>query len=199
MRIKEIQNKLRQLKEKNITQGDIAKAIGTTRSNVSQLFSKNSIMSDEKIKKIEKYFNVNLECDEMPPIDSLVKVPLYKDFTLNEIDRFIYVSDFFTSKLACPFALRVNSNSMQPYINKGDLAIFDKDFEGFEDGRIFLVRYKGNFFIKRILNNLNEIILKSDNNDYRDISIPDFRLEHIDVVAKFHSLVRDEGVPIYVA
>ena len=61
MQIKEVQDTLRRLKNTNISQGDIAKAIGTTRSNVSQLFAKNSSHDDEKIEKIEKFFNIKFE------------------------------------------------------------------------------------------------------------------------------------------
>lgn len=194
MQIKEVQEKLRQIKNANISQGDIARALGTTRSNVSQLFAKNSQLSDEKLKKVEKFFKINLDKNDFSATYGLVKVPLYKDFSLKEIERYVYLSDIFTDNICAPLALKVNSNSMFPYINKGDLAIFDTKFEGYEDGRIFLIRYKGNFFIKRILNNLNEIILKSDNKDYKDITIPDINLSSIEIIARFHSLLRAESL-----
>lgn len=190
MQIKEIQERLRQIKNSNISQGDIAKAIGTTRSNVSQLFSKNSQLSDDKIEKIENFFGVNLGIEDFSPPRGLIKIPLYEDFGLKKIDRYVYLSDIFTSGISSPLALKVNSNSMHPYINKGDLAIFDTTFEGFEDGEIFLIQYDGNFFIKRILNNLNEIILKSDNADYKDISVPDTKSANIEIIARFRSLLR---------
>lgn len=76
MYIKDVQDTLRRLKNTNISQGDIAKAINTTRSNVSQLFAKNSDLDEDKIKKIESYFNVELNSDAS---FDFIKVPIYQD------------------------------------------------------------------------------------------------------------------------
>lgn len=82
---------------------------------------------------------------------------------------------------------------MSPYINKGDIAVFNKNFEKIEDGKIFLIRFKNNLYIKRILNNMNTIILKSDNKDYTDIVIDSFKTDEIEILGALHSIIRYEN------
>ena len=170
MHIKEVQEKLRRIKNINISQGDIAKAIDTTRSNVSQLFSKNSILSEEKIRKIEEFFGVNLSEEDNFLPENFIKIPYYENLKIKKDPTYIFMPDFSKSKPKAPLAIKVDTDSMAPYINKGDLAVFDGEYRDIEDGRVFLIKYRGDFFIKRILNNLNSVILKSDNKDYNDIT-----------------------------
>ena len=190
MHIKEVQEKLRRIKNINISQGDIAKAIDTTRSNVSQLFSKNSILSGEKIKKIEEFFGVNLSTEDNFLPENFIKIPYYEDLKVKKEPIYIFMPDFSKSKPKAPLAIKVDTDSMAPYINKGDLAVFDGEYRDIEDGRVFLIKYRGDFFIKRILNNLNSVILKSDNKDYNDITLSEILLDNIEILGKLHCLVR---------
>ena len=155
MQIKEVQDTLRRLKNTNISQGDIAKAIGTTRSNVSQLFAKNSSLDDEKIEKIEKFFNIKFDTNGEKSLENLIKVPVYSGYDMENANGYIYISGGKNAKPLCPFAIEVASDSMAPYINRGDFAVFDWGFNSIEDGKIFLIRFEGNFFIKRILYNID--------------------------------------------
>ena len=61
MRIKELHQLLQKNKNGKVTQNDIARAIGTSRANVSKLFSKNSFINDDKLKMIENYFGIKLD------------------------------------------------------------------------------------------------------------------------------------------
>lgn len=190
MHIKEVQEKLRRIKNINISQGDIAKAIDTTRSNVSQLFSKNSILSEEKIRKIEEFFGVNLSEEDNFLPENFIKIPYYENLKIKKDPTYIFMPDFSKSKPKAPLAIKVDTDSMAPYINKGDLAVFDGEYRDIEDGRVFLIKYRGDFFIKRILNNLNSVILKSDNKDYNDITLSEILLDNMEILGKFHCLVR---------
>ena len=119
-------------------------------------------------------------------------MPVYSGYDMENANGYIYISGGKNAKPLCPFAIEVASDSMAPYINRGDFAVFDGGFNSIEDGKIFLIRFEGNFFIKRILDNINNIILKSDNRDYTDISINSFKNEKIEVVGRLHSLLRFE-------
>ena len=190
MHIKEVQEKLRRIKNINISQGDIAKAIDTTRSNVSQLFSKNSILNEEKIRKIEEFFGVNLSEEDNFLPENFIKIPYYENLKIKKDPTYIFMPDFSKSKPKAPLAIKVDTDSMAPYINKGDLAVFGGEYRDIEDGRVFLIKYRGDFFIKRILNNLNSVILKSDNKDYNDITLSEILLDNMEILGKFHCLVR---------
>ncbi len=189
MYIKDVQDTLRRLKNTNISQGDIAKAINTTRSNVSQLFAKNSDLDEDKIKKIESYFNVELNSDAS---FDFIKVPIYQD-QMQQTKDFICLSKKESTDRESIFAIKVSTNSMSPYINKGDIAVFNKNFEKIEDGKIFLIKFKNNLYIKRILNNMSTIILKSDNKDYTDIVIDSFKTDEIEILGALHSIIRYEN------
>ena len=66
MKIKELQEKLTKIKRIKIKQSDIARAMGISREAVNQRYKNNSDIPEERIKEIEKYFNVDLtECEEV--------------------------------------------------------------------------------------------------------------------------------------
>jgi transcriptional regulator with XRE-family HTH domain len=66
MKIKELQEELTKIKRIKIKQSDIARAMGISREAVNQRYKNNSDIPEERIKEIEKYFNVNLtECKEV--------------------------------------------------------------------------------------------------------------------------------------
>ena len=58
MKIKDAQQAIILKTGSNVSQGDIAKALNTSRQNISQLFLKNSELTNSKLEQLEKYFNI---------------------------------------------------------------------------------------------------------------------------------------------
>jgi phage repressor protein C with HTH and peptisase S24 domain len=81
-------------------------------------------------------------------------------------------------------------DSMQPYIHDKDLLIFE-DYNGEQicDNRIYVFRYEDKIFIKRLVLNINQLIIKSDNAEYKPITV-DLKDADIQIIGKFAGLMR---------
>lgn len=173
MRIKEIHEILQQKKNGKVTQNDIARAIGTSRANVSKLFSKNSFLNDEKLKKIEEYFDINLNNVK----DEFV-IDYYPD-SLFEIKNNQFAISEKRVKFKLPFGLfNVNKNfkyvmtnavddSMSPNLKTGDFVIVElSGSQNITNNKVHAFIYENCFYIRRLLKNINQIIVQSDNEFY---------------------------------
>lgn len=71
--------------------------------------------------------------------------------------------------------MRVTDRAMEPTLYEGDVVLVDTaDTERpWKDNRLYLVRYRGKYFIHRFLNHPGKIVFHSDNPDYPDIEIID--------------------------
>ena len=158
-----------------VTQSDIARATGTSRANISKLFAKNSFINDEKIEKIEEYFNINF--------NDVQSGLIYMDYFTGDVAKIIEGKVKFSEKFirtAIPCAIfpyengaqyiicHSNDDSMFPLINKGDFVIIKK-IESVDniDSRIYLFLYKNNIYIKRLNKNINQIVVFSENKEYK--------------------------------
>ena len=81
-------------------------------------------------------------------------------------------------------------DSMQPYIHDKDLLVFE-DYNGEQicDNRIYVFRYEDKIFIKRLVLNINQLIIKSDNAEYKPITV-DLKDADIQIIGKFAGLMR---------
>lgn len=174
MRIKEIHEILQKNKNGKVTQNDIARAIGTSRANVSKLFTKNSFINDDKIKKIEEYFDINLQKIQ----NGFMNVDYYPNNVAKIIDGELKMSDKYI-KCAIPTAIfpieenaryimcHANDDSMSPIILNGDFVIVKISSEtNIINNQIYLFMYKGNIYIKILSMNLNQIVVLSKNSNY---------------------------------
>ena len=174
MRIKELHEILQKNKNGKVTQNDIARAIGTSRANVSKLFAKNSFINDDKLEKIEEYFGVNIK--------SLQSGLMYVDYYPEEIafikDGEIVMSEKSVKCAISPsiFPVKQDSfymmchsqdNSMAPVIMEGDFVIAEKSGnEEIVNNKMYLFMYNGNIYIKKLVKNINQIVVLSENKDY---------------------------------
>ena len=131
MRIKELYKILQANKNGKVTQSDIARATGTSRANISKLFAKNSFLNDDKLKKIEEYFNINLKNAQ----SGLVYMDYFPDRVVEFTENNNIKQSDKSIKTAMPsavfpyengaeyFICHSNDDSMFPLINKGDFLI----------------------------------------------------------------------------
>lgn len=175
MRIKELHEILQKKTNGKVTQNDIARAIGTSRANVSKLFAKNSYINDDKIRMIEKYFNI----DFLNIQSGIMFVDYYPNNIASFVDGEIKLSDKYI-KCAIPTAIfpieentkyimcHANDDSMSPIIFNGDFIIIKRCLEeNIYNNQIYLFIYKGNIYIKRLTKNINQIVVVSENKDYQ--------------------------------
>ena len=189
MRIKEIHQILQKLKNGKVTQNDIARAIGTSRANVSKLFKNNSYINDEKIKKIEDYFEITLSGD-----NDFIEVEYYPDtvtdwengkyFMSKKHIKCKFPSTFFEAKKGAKYIMcHANDYSMSPTILSGDIVIIELTDE-FINNKTYGFLYKGLFYIKRLSININQIILLSDDKNYPPQYIEEKELKNFELLGR---------------
>ena len=148
--INEAISQLTSLKRKKITLEEIGKALGTSKQYIGQ--SKNKILTDEQKNKIENYFNVSLSEIKLDTIDD--RINFAKKFFMEAQDENgnFFVVDAF-------------GNSMEPEIRDKDKLLIRKLHEGetIEDNRIYLFTYDGKEYIRRLFDNIGQIIMQADN------------------------------------
>ena len=192
MRIKEIHEILQNKKNGKVTQNDIARAIGTSRANVSKLFAKNSFLNDEKIVKIEKYFEIKFrENEDVRTIDYYPEnvLELNKNnvvFSDKKV-KFKIPSAFFGVKENADYIMcNANDDAMYPSIKEGDFLIIKLCGNNeIENNKIHAFLYDGTFYIRRLIKNINEIIVKAENPEFgiQKIIKKDIKKLHIAGVA----------------
>lgn len=85
-------------------------------------------------------------------------------------------------------------DSMTPYIyDKDKLIIEHYDGEQIRDNKIYIFRFYDNLFIKRLVLNLDQIIVKSDNKEYPVRYIERVEADNFQVIGRIVGIVRNES------
>lgn len=78
---------------------------------------------------------------------------------------------------------------MQPYIHDKDLLVVEHyGGEQIRDNRIYVFRIGDNIFIKRLVLNINQLVIKSDNVQYQPIVITE--LDDVQIIGQIVGLMR---------
>ena len=85
-------------------------------------------------------------------------------------------------------------DSMMPYIqDKDELIVEHCNGEQIKDNRVYVFRHGDKLFIKRLVLNINQLIIKSDNTMYEPIVLKDQDLEDFEIIGKIVGLFRRMG------
>ena len=192
MRIKELHEILQKNKNGKVTQNDIARAIGTSRANVSKLFSKNSYINDEKLEKIEKYFEIDLKSEQ----NGLVCIDYYPEIIASVENNKVKMSDknvkcmvpsfLYTFKKDKEYIMcHADDDSMSPIILNKDFVIIEKNNgENIINNKIYSFLYNGNAYIKKLSKNINQIVVLSESKDYPTQYISNKDLENFYLIGE---------------
>lgn len=101
MNISELQTLLITLTKRNISQTDIAKAFGTTRSNISLRMKNKSEVSSEELKKVEQYYGISILGDEKINIVNNLLKDIEQMFNLDEKSMLV-IKTLLNNKKAIP-------------------------------------------------------------------------------------------------
>ena len=174
--------------KKKISYADIAAALDVTRQYANQI--KDRELSNEQIKKLDKYFNTDLtivNLNELPadPNDC-VNIPVLGEVSAsmgfgvtvyNEVQTAVYP---ISRKLALDLGLNVHDSeiifaqgdSMMPTIDGGDSLLVDHARKEIYDGKIYCVRIDGQLYAKRLQKiPPDRVLIVSDNPKYRSFEI----------------------------
>lgn len=105
-----------------------------------------------------------------------------------EISSMIVRKGNFSNK---SFLVEIHGNNMSPTLEEGQLAVVDPEKIDYIKGKIYVVTYNGESYIKRIevSEKLKLVILKSDNPKYDDIYINEEEQEHLIVNGRVVELI----------
>ena len=147
-------------------------------SNEQSFYSRvkrNSDFSDEEIEKIEEHYGISIRgCD-----NNSIELNFYPDVFAScgtgcmvfqeSPEKFLVSKDSITdfSSNATYSVITAEGASMYPVIFDGDKVIL-KHWQGEQiiDDKIYLFSYNDELFIKKLAKNIDQIIIKSENEEY---------------------------------
>ena len=191
---------------KFINQSILAESLGITRQTVSNRIKNESQLTVSELKKIEEYFGVSLLNDSENILDSVIYVDYYNDVFASCGNGNIVFSDekvrlAISTKLIEGFSkqkiyslINASGNSMAPTIDNGDKLVVEHwNGDQIQDNKIYVFCFNNEFFVKRLSKNLDEIIIKSDNPDYRVRTINGSTVNEILLIGKVVGAIKSLG------
>ena len=193
----EVSNKTK----KKITYMDIAKVLGYTKQYVSQI--KDVELTQSQKEKIEKYYKIDLSKPVVS--DDSIILDYYPDmfgscgngiFALSPIKEQLVVpkNAFFThfSPVKQYSVINAYGNSMEPFICDRDKLIVEH-YEGEQiiDNRPYIFCYKDEIFIKRLVKNINQLVIIPENKNYDTIKLVGKELEDVNIIGQIVGLMRN--------
>ena len=159
-----------------INQSMLAESLGITRQTISNRIKNASEVTVSELKRVESFFKINLSSKS----EDVVYIDYYSDvFASCGRGSIVFSSE--KTKLPIPVSMisgysknklysmiNASGNSMAPTIDNGDKLIVEHwTGNQIQDNKIYVFCYNNEFFVKRLSKNLDEIIIKSDNPEYR--------------------------------
>jgi len=89
--------------------------------------------------------------------------------------------------------INATGDSMSPYILDRDKLIIEHYSGGqISDNRIYIFRFLDNLFVKRLVLNLDQIIVISDNNKYPTRTIDHDNFDNLQIIGRIVGILREE-------
>lgn len=181
MRNSVVFNTLQNLIPDPITQTDIRNIIGISQPAMSNRVKRDSEYTDEEIQKIEEFFGVSLRNNTHITESDVIKIDYYPDIYASCGNGCI-VFDESKEKLTIAkntipyyspdekyFVVTCKGSSMSPILEDDDKAIIQQwQGEQIIDDRIYLFSYNSELFIKRLVKNLDQIVVISENKTFEN-------------------------------
>ena len=206
MKLEELINLISQKTGNYVNQSMLAESLGITRQTVSNRIKNESQVTVAELKKIEEYFSIEVLTDNESVFKNLINIDYYQDVFASCGSGSIVFSE---DKIKLPIAtmlingfskqkkysmINATGNSMAPTIDNGDKLIVEHwNGTQIQDNKIYVFCFNNEFFVKRLSKNLDEIIIKSDNPDYRVRTINGSTAEELILVGKIVGIFKNIG------
>jgi len=179
----------------------LAESLGITRQTISNRIKNESEVTVSELEKIEKFFNIKIFDNDSKK--DIAHIDYYSDVFASCGNGNIVFSDE-KVQLGLPTLLisgfsqqktysmiNASGNSMFPTIDNGDRLIIEHwNGDQIQDNKIYVFCFNNEFFVKRLSKNLDEIIIKSDNPDYRTRTINGNTANELILVGKVVSVIK---------
>ena len=160
-----------------VNQSMLADSLGITRQTISNRIKTQSEVTVSEIRRVEEFFKISIFSSVT---DDIAYIDYYTDvFASCGNGSIVFSSE--KTKLPIPISMisgysknklysmiNASGNSMSPTIDNGDKLIVEHWYGNqIQDNKIYVFCFNNEFFVKRLSKNLDEIIIKSDNPEYR--------------------------------
>lgn len=187
----------------NINQSMLAESLGITRQTVSNRIKNESEVTVSELLRVEDFFNVKLLTNFPEEEYDIAYIDYYNDVFASCGNGSIVFS---SEKTKLPIAanmisgysksklysmINATGNSMSPTIDNGDKLIVEHwNGDQIQDNKIYVFCYNSEFFVKRLSKNIDEIIIKSDNPEYRARTINAKSASEMILIGKIVAIVK---------
>lgn len=206
MKLEELLAILSKKTETYVNQSLLAESLGITRQTVSNRIKNESQVTVSELKKIEKFFGIDLLNNNEEKKSDVVNINYYTDVFASCGNGNIVFSE---EKVKLPIAtllidgfskqknysiINASGNSMSPTIDSGDKLIVEHwNGTQIQDNKIYVFCFNNEFYVKRLSKNLDEIIIKSDNPEYRIRTINGSTAEELILIGKIVGVMKALG------
>lgn len=219
MNVREVLDLLQNLTKTKISQTELGNVLGKTRSDISLKAKRGTEIKLNDIRKIEEYYNVDLinaYAEQSKDIAQISIAQADLEFAKNRIvdyypDVFgscgtgVFVPSEEKEPMSVPkecfssfspykiySVINAIGNSMQPYIYEKDKLIVEHwDGEQIRDNKVYIFAFGNEIFVKRLVKNINQLVIISDNKDYDTIKLLGNDLEKIHIIGQVVGIMRD--------
>lgn len=182
-----------------INQSMLADSLGITRQTISNRIKTQSEVTVSEIRRAEEFFKISI----FNSVNEITYIDYYADaFASCGNGSIIFSND--KTKLPIPISLingysknklysmiNASGNSMSPTIDNGDKLIVEHwNGNQIQDNKIYVFCFNNEFFVKRLSKNLDEIIIKSDNPEYRIRTIDGKSISELTLIGKIVATIK---------
>lgn len=182
MRFNELLEKLKNQTGRDINQAELGRIINCSRSKINYKKTNNVLVDDVDVQKIETFYNVNITGVQISTSDINISIKYYPDvyatcgeggFADNNSYTFLDVPKSFISNYNSNndySIITARSDSMMPLIQPNDYIII-KNTNIIDDNKIHIFFLDGKLFCKYLSFNLDEVLIRSANSEYKNMSV----------------------------
>lgn len=203
MKLDELLEIISQKTGNGVNQSQLAECLGITRQTVSNRIKKDSQVTVSELKKAEEYFRITLFGNAEYERDGIISLDYYTDvFASCGLGSVVFSEDkekmHISSSLISGYSknkaysiITATGNSMAPTIDNGDKLIVEHwNGNQIKDNKIYVFCFNNEFFVKRLSKNFDEIIIKSDNPDYRIRTISGSTINELKLVGQVVGIIK---------
>ncbi len=203
MKLEELINIISEKNGQTINQSMLAESLGITRQTVSNRIKNESEVTVSELKRVEDFFKLNILATQTNNTQEIAYIDYYTDVFASCGNGSIIFSSEKTklpistsmingySKNKLYSMINASGNSMSPTIDNGDKLIVEHwNGNQIQDNKIYVFCYNNEFFVKRLSKNLDEIIIKSDNPEYRSRTISGKSIIDLTLIGKIVATIK---------
>lgn len=208
MKLNELITKISSYLGSSINQSMLAESLGITRQTVSNRIKNESEVTVSELQRVQEFFGINFcgvsDEEQKKSEHKIAYIDYYNDvFASCGSGSIVFSSE----KTKLPVAetmisgysknklysmINATGNSMSPTIDNGDKLIVEHwNGDQIQDNKIYVFCYNSEFFVKRLSKNIDEIIIKSDNSEYRTRTISSKNFNELILIGKVVSIVKN--------